>query len=160
MKIQYIYNGKDMAEGKELYADLMGHIASPPAQALREFVVAGNKKMALSILHSERVSDENAEVLYEYCRTKWLGEAVDLVEVPVESAAAEILRCAAQARAAGAEEPSYVVRYGREIKSVLVYEYGEHIVLYVPGLGPLPLSDVHQFWLQVPKGQAKSGGVK
>jgi hypothetical protein len=132
--------------GEELLHDLQYGISSIAAGALFQHILAAEKRAALAILRDEGVSDQDAEDIYNYCRAKWLGTRLVVVEVPPTRIAGFVQDEDNRAQAAKDERPQYLVRQGLNIVPCLVRVRDDSLE-FITGGTVLELKEVKQLWL-------------
>jgi hypothetical protein len=142
------------AQQEDVLDDLLSHMASPPAQALHQYVLAGERDSALEILVEEGLSSKAAARLYAHCAVKWGGTDVDLVEIPLVEALATVQRQASEVRAADIAKPRYLLRHGQSLFESAAYFEGDSVEFYKGETGPLSLTQVKQMWAMVPRPRA------
>lgn len=141
--------GISEARGEELMAHLEEGISSPAAEYLRARILAGDKQAALAALEEESMSGQNAEDLYAYCRQKWLGKRLALVEVPVELAEDIVRKNMPSTDEFDGFGPDYVVRQGNGVTTAYVTERAGRLWFSLGGLDRVEVKDVPQIWMVV-----------
>jgi hypothetical protein len=134
--------------GEELLADLESGLNSMVARELFQHILAAEKRQALAIMRDERMSDENAQDLYTYCRAKWLDAKLAVVEVPRTSLVGFIREAEEQAQQASKERPQYLVRQGLSIVPCRPYLRNEPMT-FLTSSGEIDLKEVKQLWMVV-----------
>jgi len=132
--------------GEELLQDLQDGMSSIAAGALFQHILAAEKRQALAILRDERISDQDAEDIYSYCRAKWLGTRLVVVEVPKTHIVGFVQDEDSRAQAANEDRPQYLVRQGLNIVPCLARVRNDSLEV-ITGRDVLELKDVKQLWL-------------
>jgi hypothetical protein len=139
-------SGVSVERGDELLRDLQGGISSIAAGALFQYILTAEKRSAMAIMRDEHMSEQDAEDLYAYCRTKWLKNRLVVVEVPRTRIAGFVQDEDARAQAANEERPQYLVRQGPNITPCLVRVRDDSLEFITSG-SVLELKEVKQLWL-------------
>jgi len=134
--------------GEQLMADLEEGIASPVAEDLRLRILAGDKVRALEVLAEERMTGQNAEDLYAYCRQKWLGKRLMLVEVPRHQMEEVVRKNLPSTEVFNGYGPKYLVRQGKSVESGYAEERVGRLWLDLRK-DRVELSTVPQLWMVV-----------
>jgi hypothetical protein len=134
--------------GEELMADLEEGIASPVAEDLRSRILAGDKAGALEVLAEERMTGQDAEDLYAYCRQQWLGKRLALLEVPSEQMEDVVRKNLPSTEVFDGYGPRYLVRQGKSVESGYAEERGGRLWLALRR-DRVELSTVPQLWMVV-----------
>lgn len=134
--------------GEDLLAQLEEGIASPPAQALRSHILAGQKEDALAILAEERMVGKDAEDLYAYCRQKWLGKRLALVEVPFEQMEEIVRKNLPSNDEFAGYGPDYLVRRGNAVANGYATERNGRLWLHL-SRDRVEVKDIPQLWMVV-----------
>jgi len=135
--------------GEQLIADLEEGIASPAAGYLHSRILAGDKPEALKTMAEERMTGQDAEDLYAYCRQKWLGKRLALVEIPQEQSE-EIVRKNLQSEDDFDDYgPTFLVRRGKSVVNGFPTERAGKLWLNLGGGDRVPLKDAQQLWMVV-----------
>lgn len=135
--------------GEQLIADLEDGIASPAAEYLRSRILAGDKPEALKALADERMTGQDAEDLYAYCRQKWLGKRLALVEVPAEQAEEVVRKNLHSETEFDGYGPNYLVRRGESVMNAFSMERAGRLWLNLGGRDRVEVKDVPQLWMVV-----------
>jgi hypothetical protein len=139
-------SGVSVERGEELLRDLQGGISSIAAGALFQYILTAEKRSAMAIMRDEHMSEQDADDLYAYCRTKWLKNRLVVVEVPRTRIAGFVQDEDARAQAANEDRPQYLVRQGLNISPCLVRVRGADLE-FITSSGVLELKEVKQLWL-------------
>jgi len=132
--------------GEALLEDLQSGMSSMAASDLYQRILAAEKRAALSIMRGERMSDADAEDLYNYCRAKWLGSRLTLVEVPRTNISEFVQDAATKASQANAARPQYLVRQGLSVVACIP-RLQENPITVLTSRDEIELKDVKQLWL-------------
>ena len=138
--------GVSTERGEELLQDLQDGVSSIAAGALFQYILAAEKRSALAIMRDEGFTGQDAEDLYAYCRTKWLGNRLVVVEVPKTRIVGFVQEEDARAQEAGEQRPQYLVRQGLNIVPCLP-RLKEDPITFLTGRDEIELKDVKQLWL-------------
>jgi len=139
-------SGVSTERGEELLHDLENGLSSVAAGALFQYILAAEKRPALAIMHDEGFTGQDAEDLYAYCRTKWLGNRLVVVEVPKTCIVGFVQAEDARARQANEQRPQYLVRQGLNVVPCLA-RVQEDPITFLTSREELELKDVKQLWL-------------
>lgn len=134
--------------GEQLIADLEEGIASPAAEHLHSRILAGDKNAALKALAQERMTGPDAEDLYAYCRQKWLGKRLTLVEVPREQAEEIVRKNLPSEEVFDGFGPEYIVRRGESVVTGYAMEQRGRLWLSI-ARDRIEVKDVSQLWMVV-----------
>lgn len=135
-----------VARGEELLEDLQEGISSAAASALFQHILAAEKREALALMRDERMSGQNAEDLYSYCRAKWLGNRLVVVEVPRTQIVGFVQETDAKARQTDTDRPHYLVRQGLNVVPCMP-RLQEDPMTFLTSREELELKDIKQLWL-------------
>jgi hypothetical protein len=135
--------------GEQLIADLEDGMASPAAQYLHSRILAGDKAEALKALAEERMTGQDAEDLYAYCRQKWLGKRLALVEIPPEQAEEIVRKNLPSEDMFDGYGPNYLVRRGESVMNAFSMERAGRLWLSLGGRDRVEVKDVSQLWIVV-----------
>lgn len=135
--------------GEQLIADLEEGIASPAAEYLRSRILSGDKAKALEAMAEERMTGQDAEDLYTYCRAKWLGKRLAIVEVPSEQAEELVRKNLPSKDEFDGYGPSYLVRRGDSVVNAYAVDLAGRLWLNLGGRDRIEVKDVPQLWMVI-----------
>jgi len=134
--------------GEQLIADLEEGIASPAAEHLHSRILAGDKKAAMKALAQERMTGQDAEDLYAYCRHKWLGKRLTLVEIPKDQAEEIVRKNLPSEEVFDGFGPEYIVRRGESVVTGYAMEQQGRLWLSI-SRDRIEVKDISQLWMVV-----------